>query len=116
MATNIKDRMVSREEYARVIESFMMEMPGLCMTHNEAALRRLPALGPELDEYLAQLRDPSLSADKVLATAFGFVDEFVGAAWDEVITESYALYVDLAGGRSHQHPEGGEPTSDAPAI
>ena len=102
--------MVSRDEYARIIESFMMEMPGLCMTHNEAALRQLPPLSEELDAYITQLRDPSRSPDQVLATAFGFVDEFVGAAWQDVIAESYALYVDLSRARS-----GSQHGTDGPA-
>jgi hypothetical protein len=88
--------MVSRDEFARVIESFMKEMPGLVIT-TEPVLRKLPRLGPELDEYIAGLRDPTRSADEVLGTAFGLVDEFVRDTWEHVIDESYRLYADLRG-------------------
>src|SRR5690242_14901816 len=92
--------MVDRGEYDRVIESFMMEMPGQCLTQSEASLRKLPNLGPELDEYLAQLRDPSRTPEEVLQTALGLVDEFVRDTWDRVMAESYTLYTDLARGSS----------------
>jgi hypothetical protein len=96
--------MVNRDEYDRVVESFMMEMPGVCITHSEAVLRKLPHLGPELDEYIALLRDPNLSPGEVLRTAFGLIDEFVRDTWESTMSESYALYADLARGSSESGP------------
>lgn len=95
--------MVSRDEYQRVIESFMMEMPGIVFT-TEPALRKLPNLGPELDEYITGLRDPEASPDMILRTAFGLIDEFVRDTWDNTIDSSYQLYSDL----SHGHSKSGE--------
>jgi hypothetical protein len=91
--------MVSRDEYQRIIESFMMEMPGIVIT-TEATLRKLRNLGPELDEYIHGLRDPEASPEVILRTAFGLIDEFVRDTWDNTIDESYRLYSDLARGRS----------------
>jgi hypothetical protein len=91
--------MISRDEYERVVESFMMEMPGIVIT-TEDRLRKLPNLGPELDEYLTGLRDPTASPEEVLRTAFGLVDEFVRDVWNRAIDESYQLYSDLGRGRS----------------
>jgi hypothetical protein len=91
--------MVGRDEYERVIESFMMEMPGIVVT-TEPALRKLPHLGPELDEYMPSLRDPAASPEQVLRTAFGLIDEFVREKWSIAIAESYQLYCDLARGGS----------------
>ena len=91
--------MVSRDEYQRIIESFMMEMPGMVIT-SETSIRKLPRLGPELDHYLASLRDPAASPEDVLRTAFGLIDEFVADRWDDVIDASYQLYSDLRRGQS----------------
>jgi len=91
--------MVSRDEYQRIIESFMMEMPGIVIT-TEARLRKLPHLGPELDEYVSGLRDPSSTPEELLRTALGFVDEFVRDTWDDTIDASYQLYCDLGRGSS----------------
>ena len=108
--------MVSRDEYARIIESFLMEMSGHVHTYSEAALRALPEFGAELDEHVRILRDPATQAADAVPLAFGLVDEFVEATWDDTITECYALYVDMSGGRSQHHPGGGAPESPAAAT
>ena len=91
--------MVSRDEYQRVIESFLMEMPGLVIT-TEPALRKLPKLGSELDEYVGALRDTEASPEELLRTALGLIDEFVRDTRDSTIDECYRLYSDLSRGRS----------------
>jgi hypothetical protein len=108
--------MVSREEYARIIELFLEEMTGHVHTYSDAALRALPGVGTELDEHLRLLRDPATQAADALPMAMGLVDEFARATWDATITECYALYVDMSGGRSQHHPDGGTSGSRAAAT
>ena len=108
--------MVSREEYARIIESFLTEMSGHVHTYSEPALRALPDFGGELDEHMRILRDPATPAAAAVPLAFGLVDEFVGATWHDTITECYALYVDMTKGRSQHHPDGGTSASPAAAT
>ena len=106
--------MVSREEYARIIESFLIEMTGHVHTYSDAALRALPDFGAELDEHVRLLRDPATQATDAVPMAMGLVDEFVRATWDDTISECYGLYVDMSRGRSQHHPDGG--TSEFPAA
>ena len=51
------------------------------------------------------MRDAIETPTRLLPLSFGVVDEFVQANREEVIRESYALYVDMNGGRSLRHPE-----------
>ena len=49
------------------------------------------------------MRDPATRDDEMLGAAFGLIDEYVGAAWDEVIDEAYA-FIEIKH-RVHRKPE-----------
>ena len=98
--------MISREEYEGVIDSFLMELQGFFGALSEAELERLFASSEELREAVLVLRDGTGTDDELLGAAYGSVDEFIHAVWHQLIAESYALYVDLSGGKSHRHPGG----------
>jgi hypothetical protein len=83
---------LSREEYERIIKSFLVELNHLCLDASEKDLRALPRLNPEIDGYLEGLRDPEDDAGQALCTAFAYVDDYVGADWDRVASAGYAAY------------------------
>jgi hypothetical protein len=97
--------MVNREEYERVVDSFLMELRGICSAINKADLNRLPGFAKELRESIAMLCDPSTADEDVVGLAFGIVDVFMQAEWADIMEECYALYVDMSGGKSHRHPD-----------
>jgi hypothetical protein len=96
--------MITQAEFEAAIESFMMEMSGICAAKSERELRALPGFLDELHESASLMRDPSTPEAQLLPLSFGLIDEFVQADREELIRECYALYVDMSGARSHRHP------------
>ena len=84
--------MLNREEYERVIKTFLVELNHLCLYASEEDLRALPQLNAEIDRYLEGLRDPENEAGQALYTAFAYVDEYIGADWDRVASAGYEAY------------------------
>jgi hypothetical protein len=97
--------MLSREEYERVIESFLMELQATYADLGDQDVHQRPTFVQELHEAKVLLCNPESSDSDIVGYAFGVVDEFVHAAWTEVMHEAYALYVDLSGNQSHRHPQ-----------
>ena len=93
--------MISREDFDRAVESFLKELQAT--SEGLAAGSLEVGLESELADRLAILGDPSISGAEKVATAVSIVREYVDATWPELLHESYALYVDLSGGRSHRH-------------
>ncbi len=89
--------MISRDEYERVIESFMMEMQATCAGLRAHDIHRLPEFVQELHETKSRLCHPASADEDIVGFAFGILDEFVHAAWTTVMDDSYALYVALSG-------------------
>ncbi|MDP9311759.1 MAG: hypothetical protein M3R24_12910 [Chloroflexota bacterium] len=89
--------MISRDEYERVIESFMMEMQAMCAGLRASDLQQLPRFVQELQEAKLLLCNPTPADEDLVGYAFGILDEFVHAAWTTVMQDSYALYVALSG-------------------
>ena len=85
--------MLSREEYERVVQTFLVELNHLCLNATEVELRALPRLAPEIDAYLADLRDPERDAAQELYSAFAYVDEYIGADWPKVAQAGYEAYL-----------------------
>lgn len=86
--------MVSREEFAAVLDSFMSEMSVIVVRDGPSRLRLLPGLAKELREARSMLSDPSVPLEQVLALSFGAVDEYYGANRNDIIDQAYALYSD----------------------
>lgn len=84
--------MLSRNEYERVIEVFLVELNHLCMDATDKDLRSLPRLASEIDGYLLDFRDPANDADQILRCAFAYLDEYCGANRENVITAGYEAY------------------------
>ena len=84
--------MLSREEYERVIEAFLVELNHLCLDASEKDLRGLPRLNLEIDDYLKEFRDPEKDPGQVLYYAFAYLDEYIGADWDRVASAGYEAY------------------------
>jgi hypothetical protein len=84
--------MLSREQYERVIRTFLVELNRLCLDASEEDIRALPGLNGEIDDYLKSLRDPESHAGQALYTAFAYVDEYIGADWDRVASAGYSAY------------------------
>ncbi len=85
--------MLSRKEYERIVQIFLVELNHLCMEASETDLRSLPRFASEIDSYLGDLQDPANAPDYVLRTAFAYVDEYVGADWEKVADAGFAAYV-----------------------
>ncbi len=96
--------MRSREEFARAIDAFLFKMIFLTSVETGKSLDALPGFSEELAGVLESFRRPGAHPEDVLGTALGLVDEYVHARWEEVMEEAYALYTDMAGGRSRRHP------------
>ena len=90
--------MMSREEFSRAIEAFLGELSVLALGETQASLRRLPEFFEHFQEVSGALRDPATPDDEVLGAAFGLVDEYVGANWQQVLDESYRFYRDQGPG------------------
>jgi len=84
--------MLSREEYERIITTFLVELNHLCLNACENDLLALPRLKTVIDGYLEDLRDPGNDPSQALRTAFSYVDEYVGADWDRVASIGYEAY------------------------
>jgi hypothetical protein len=97
-------KLITSSDYANALDAFVMEMSGVIVAKAESTLAASSELRSEFLESLELLRDPRTTPEAALALAWGMVDEFVHAQWDHVIAESYALYLDMNGGRSHRHP------------
>ncbi len=76
--------MISREEFEKTIYSFLEEA------------RFIVAVEAEKPN------------GESLQLAFNRFDNFVETHWNEAITESYYLYMDLSGGKSPRHPDAQE--------
>jgi hypothetical protein len=84
---------LNRDDYERVIDIFLVELNHLCLNVvSDEDLRSMPRLAAELDNYLADLRDPDNSARQMLYLAFAFVDQYMGADRERVISAGYEAY------------------------
>src|SRR5262245_8330777 len=54
--------MLSREEYERIIRTFLVELNHLCAESSEPELRAMPRFEKEIDSYLADLQEPITDA------------------------------------------------------
>ena len=86
--------MISRQEFGRVVESFMGELGAICGSQSSADLDQLPGFDKEFREASEILRNPLTDRSVVLTTAFGLIDDFVDVAKHRVLDEAYAFYVD----------------------
>jgi hypothetical protein len=84
--------MLDREEYERVIKTFLVELNHLCLDASEDDLRALPRLNIEIDGRLKDLRDLENDAGQVIYYAFAYLDEYIGADWDRVASAGYKAY------------------------
>jgi hypothetical protein len=85
--------MLSRDEYDRVIQVFLVELNHLCKNASENELQKVPRLSSEIASYLGDLRDPARDAAQTLYTAFAFLDEYVAADWERIATAAYDAYL-----------------------
>jgi hypothetical protein len=92
--------MVGQDEYKKVIDSFMSELMGTCAALTNDKLDGMPEFRKELAESIRGLRDPNTSPAAVVGLSFGVVDEFVHAAWENVLKDCYDLYVASVRARS----------------
>lgn len=86
--------MMSRDDFATAIDSFLGEMSAMCAAQTPADLRHLLGFDREVQETREALRDASATSASILMAACGLVDEFAHRTWDEVIDKSYAFYID----------------------
>ena len=85
--------MLSRDQYEKLISAHFVELNHLLQHTTDGDLAKLPGFSKEIEEYLPDLRDPSLTPSKVLYTAFAFVDEYaLGADKQRVIDAGYEAY------------------------
>jgi hypothetical protein len=97
--------MISREEYERAVDTFLMELHATCVALEDQHIDRMSQdFKVELQDAIEGLRDPGSTASDIVARSFGVMDEFVHTIWDELMIEGYALYMDMSGGQSHRHP------------
>ena len=84
--------MLSREQFDETIKSFLVELNHICLHATEKDLRALPWVKTDLDDHLADLRDPDKDAGQVLHTAFALVDTFLYDDWENVAAAGYEAY------------------------
>jgi hypothetical protein len=100
---------MTREEFSRAIEAFLGELGVLCLGESTASLGRFPEFLEHFREVSAALRDPATPDDEVLGAAYGLIDQYVGANWEQVLEESYRFYRD-------QRPASGVTDGNLPAA
>jgi hypothetical protein len=88
----IGNNMLTREEFERAIKTFLVELNHRCLNETVARLRQLPALVSELDQYVADLKDPTQDEAQVLYHDFAYIDEYIGADWPGVADQCYEAY------------------------
>ena len=85
--------MLSRDQYEKLISAHFVELNHLLRNASDGDLAKLPGFSKEIDEYLPNLRDPSLTPSQLLYTAFAFVDEYASAADKQrVLDAGYEAY------------------------
>ena len=77
---------MTKDEYARAIESFIMEMTAV--VEGERDPKRIP----DFAEHANQLRSPQTADSELLASAFALFNEYVSEHWSEAIDESFRLF------------------------
>ena len=85
---------MSRDEFARAIQSFFGELSAIAVTKSPEDLKHLLGFEGELREARELFRDPRTPSNVIVSTAVGLVDEFAHRSWDEILDKAYAFYVD----------------------
>ena len=80
---------MTKDEYARAIESFIMEMT--VVVEGERDPKRIP----DFAEHAEQLRSPQTPNSELLAASFALFNEYVSEHWSEAIAESFQLFPDF---------------------
>jgi hypothetical protein len=96
--------MLSRSEFERAVDVFLVELHHHCLDASEADLRALPSFAQEIDECVAELRDPDKDAGQLLYCAFTYLDFYRGADWERLISSTYEAFK-LAQGHLPEPPE-----------
>ena len=85
--------MLTRDQYEKLILAHFVELNHILKNATDGDLAKLPGFSKEIDEYVPDLRDSSLTPSQVLYTAFAFVDEYASAAdKQKVIDAGYEAY------------------------
>jgi hypothetical protein len=98
------ESLISKDQFARAVGAFFMEASGMLMVDPPKILAANESLRNELLESLDLIRDPSTTPESVVSLAFGIVDEYVHADFENLVSEAYALYLDMNGGASRRNP------------
>src|SRR3954447_6899258 len=94
--------MVSRDDYERVIDSFLAELQATIAGLTVDKLPRNQIFHDGLQESLSALRDPTIPPEEAIGFAFTIVDEFVNILKSKIIDDSYVFYVDTNEGQVRQ--------------
>jgi hypothetical protein len=86
--------MMSRDEFARAIQSFLEELSAIAVTKNPEDLKHLLGFDAELREAREIFQDRRTPANVIVSTAVGLIDEFAHRSWDEIVDKAYAFYID----------------------
>ena len=84
--------MISRDEYERVISTFIVELNHILAHTRAENLQALPKFESEMGHYLADLRDPGHEPFQTLYTAFGLVDEFIHADRERILAAAFEAH------------------------
>ena len=84
--------MLSKSDYERTVRTFLVELNALCREESDDHLRALPKLAPEIEGYLADLRESTSDPATALRMSFSYIDEYCWANWGQLIDESYNAY------------------------
>lgn len=85
--------MLSREQYAEIVSSYLVELNHIIKNATPDDLKALPGFSEEMAEYVADLRDSDNDTANVLSAAFGLVDEYAaGVNKEEVLAAGYEAY------------------------
>jgi hypothetical protein len=89
--------MMSKDEFADAIHSFLGELSAVAASNSPEDLARLLGFSAELREAREIFQDRRTPSNVVVSTAVGLVDEFTQRSWDDIVTKAYAFYVDRQG-------------------
>ena len=84
--------MLTREEFGLVVDSLLADLRAVAAGKSIRQLQELPSFYEEYLESIRLLKDPETQGADYLPLAFGVIDTFVRADWEEVISGAYNHY------------------------
>jgi len=86
---------MTRDEYEKVIESFLSELQGTMSALNNDHLRNSEELLTEIEEFKMWMNDPNIANADLVGFCFGIVDIYLKSFWKQNVSDGFDLYRDI---------------------